>query len=266
MQTWCFVADIHCGSPVGLSPTPKNPVQAGLLNRYLDAIDWFGERPDVVVCVGDVSEGIDPKLDIDDPSIASQFLKAAELLAMWKPTTEYIIITGTKTHTHVLHQELEKLLIDIIKQKHWDLYRKEIEVTVHRKLNTRINDWFFLSARHFINSSSIPHGRVTPIVRSQMWGILNAALKSFQEEGPLEWPDLLVFGHVHYYDFHKNAWGATLVVPCFKGIGDKFGDELCDGSVNLGVSKIVIEDTREEGWKEDTRLYNASVVSRVESR
>ena len=95
MQRWCLIADLHSGSPVGLSVTPKNPIQAGLLNRYLDAIHWFGDRPDVVLCDGDVTEGIDPKLDVDDPSIISQFANAAQLLAMWHPKNEYIIITGT---------------------------------------------------------------------------------------------------------------------------------------------------------------------------
>lgn len=266
MQTWCLIADIHTGSPVGLNPYPTNIIQEKLLDRYIDAIGWFDDRPDVVCCVGDISEGIDPKLDVEDPSIASQFIKASELLAMWRPKSEYIIITGTKTHTHVMHQELEPLLIAQIENTHRKLYNEEIKVTVRRKLNTTINDYFFFSCRHFINTSIIFHGRTTPVVRAQMWDILNGALKAFQEESPVRWPDLLAFGHAHYYDFHRNAWGATLVLPSWKAKGDKFGDEICSGHIDLGVTKIQIGDTREDGWTEETKLYNAGVVSRLESR
>ena len=265
MQRWCLVADLHSGSPVGLTPTPTNPVQAGLLNRYIDAILWFGDRPDVLLCLGDPTEGVDPKLDIDDYSIVSQFTKSAELLAMWKPKRKYVVITGTKTHTHVQNQELEGVLISMIKQKHWDLYREETEVEIFRKFNTWINGWFNLSCRHHINSSMIPHGRATAALRAKLWSILNAALKAQLEKTELSYPHLIVFGHTHYYMYVEDAWSAAMILGSWKGLGDKYGDEICTGSVQLSATKLTIHDTENEGWEQRTRRYYAGVVSRMEN-
>jgi hypothetical protein len=266
MQRWALCADLHTGSPTGLSYTPRNAVQVGLLNRYNDAISWFGERPDVLLVDGDVVEGVDPKLEIDDPAIASQFLNSIKLITMWRPKTEYIIITGTKTHTHVMQQELEPLFVSLLENEHRKQYGEDIKVTVKRKLNTLINDWFLLSARHFVSSSTVYYSRSTAPVKSQMWSVLNSAIKAYENESPVKWPNLLVFGHTHYYDFHENAWGATLVLPSWKALGDKYGEEICDGHVDLGAFKLEVSDTEEEGWSWDKRLYYAGVAPRMESR
>jgi hypothetical protein len=265
-QRWAWMADTHSGSPVGLTPYPNNPIQRELYLKYEDAIKWFGEAPDVVVAVGDITEGVDPKLDVEDMKIVSQFEKSAELLAKWKAKKEYILVRGTRVHVSVQFQELEEIATAIIKNKCQEKYGIIPKVTIHSKLKTTINNWFLVEARHFIGASVIPHGRSTAPMRSQMWNILNAALKSYEDEAPVHWPQLLVFAHTHYYNYTDNAWGATMILPAWKALGDKFGDEICDGHVDLGIVKTIIEGEDTKKWTKDVRLYNAGVVSRTEHR
>ena len=261
-----IIGDTHTGSPVGLTTAPRNEIQRQVLDRYVDALSWFGDRPEFVVHMGDMTEGVDSKLDIDSPQITEQYSVAAETIVMAGAQKEYFLIRGTPTHASVNNQHLEELAVYSIKEKHREIYDEDVEVTLKNKLNVTFNDWFCLSARHFIGASSIPHGRATAPTRSQMWNILNSALRSQEKKEPAKWPDLLVFGHVHYYQFVQNAWGSVLVVPSFKALGDHYGDTKCDGHVDMGMVRIEIGDTEEEGWDIHRRLYNCSVVSRMEHR
>ena len=268
-KRWVWIADLHGGSPVGLTNYPTNPFQEALYERYLDSISWFYEnygQPDVCVVVGDPTEGVDQKLDIEDHSILSQYQHAAECICRWNASEEYIIITGTKVHTHLQHQQLEEILSDKIKLVCQELYGTTPIVSVRRKLTTTINSWFSVQARHFISRSVIPHGRFTAQARSQMWEILNSAMKSAQSSTPAKWSDLLMFGHAHYYSHTDNGFGETVILPSWKAIGDKFGDEICDGHIDLGCVGTFISDEDEKQWLLRKRIYMANVISRTENR
>jgi hypothetical protein len=188
------------------------------------------------------------------------------MLVLWKPMREYILIRGTPFHVAVDNQEMEEVAASVIRQRHWELYKEDIKVSVYSRLETYINDWFLLDARHKIGKSVVPYGRNTAPVRNQTWGVLNAALKSRRGEKPASWPHLKVFAHVHYYTYSENAWGAVLVLPAWQATGDKYGEEQCDGHVDVGVVKLIVGDTEEEGWTKQVRLYDASVVSRTGQR
>ena len=268
-QRWIWIADLHGGSPVGLTPYPTNEFQQALLKRYDDSIAWYYAnygQPHVCVVVGDPTEGVDQKLDIQDHSIISQYQNAAEAICLWNASEEYIIITGTKVHTHLQHQQLEEILADKIKLVSQDWYGTTPIVSVRRKLKTRVNSWFEVQARHFISRSVIPHGRFTAPARSQMWEIMNSALRSFNKKEPAKWADLLMFGHAHYYTRTDNGYGETVILPSWKAIGDKFGDEICDGHIDIGCVGTFISDEDEKQWILRKRLYEASVISRTENR
>lgn len=266
---WVWIADIHSGATTGLTPSPNNVFQEALLERYKDAIEWNNNNfrePDVVVVVGDPTEGVDPKLDVDNPLIISQYQQSADLISMWNAKEEYIIITGTKVHTHLQHQELEEVLKDKIQLTSLKKYNNSTKVSVRRKLKTTINEWFLTEARHFVSRSIIPHGRATAPMRSQMWNVMNSALDSYLSEQPAHYPQLLVFGHTHYYQRTDNAWGSTCILPSWKAIGDKYGDEICDGHIDVGCVVTQFSGEDEKRWNFEKRLYQANVVSRTESR
>ena len=227
----------------------------------MDSIVWFGDPPDVVIVTGDLSEGIDKKFDVSNPMILSQMRMAAEAISLWCAKKEYILITGTVAHTTAQLQEMEEHAAAIIQSK-----QPDVKVSIRRKLNTSINGWFNLQARHFIGGSAIPHGRATAPLRSQLWQDLNSFLKSTVNGTPARRTHLHIFGHVHYYTQIRNARGCVVTMPCWKALGDKFGEEICDGAVDMGTLKLIVGDTEEEGWSLSERLYLPGVISRMESR
>jgi hypothetical protein len=271
-KVWVFIADLHSGSLNGINPEPRNSYQDELLKRYQDAILWTGPPPDVVVAVGDVTEGVDPRWlpelgdEGGETKLVKQFAPAAKLLSMWKAKEEYIIVTGTKAHSGVGSQNFEPAVATALERTVFEQTGDLPKVSVRRKLKTTINDWFLLEARHFIGRSVIPHGRATAPLRSQMWNVMNAAIRSYEEEKPAHYPQLIVFGHTHYYMYAENAWGSTMILPCWKAAGDAYGDELMDGHIDLGIVKVIVGPSKEVGWAKAPRLYSASVVSRTESR
>ena len=93
-----------------------------------------------------------------------------------------------------------------------------------------------IDARHFIGSSSIPHGRYTALAREDLWRVLWAD----RSEGFT--PHLLLRSHVHYHAFAGNEWVTMMTLPCMQGLGSKFGSRVCSGTVSLGFVVIDCED------------------------
>lgn len=266
MQKWLCFSDTHTGATTGLTYNPQNEVQSELLKRYIDCLGYFEcdqNPPDVILHLGDIYDGIDPRGgDVTDPSIVNQIKDSAKLIALTNPQKEAILITGTPYHVMIGTQNFEEFLEDAIQKYCWEFYKTSPRVTIHRKLKTYIEGWFLLEARHFINTSIIPHGRATAPLRSQLWNIVNAAVKSVEDEQPAKWPDLLLFGHAHYYLYSENAWGGVCVLPAWQALGGKYGDEKCSGHVDLGMVELQIGEKRGKcGFRK--RLYAAGVASRV---
>lgn len=269
-QKWCLLTDTHTGATTGLTPSPNNPIQEALLSRYYEKVEWFlkthGE-PDVVLHLADAMDGTDRKSgDIDDPKMTNQAEGAAELIAMLQPKSEVILLRGTKYHTAVEIQEFEEHIDKCLRLIMYEDHDRKISVSIRSKLKTTINDWFMLEARHFIGSSIIPHGRATTPLREQMWNVMNAALEAHEKDKPVKWPDLMCFGHRHYYLYAENAWGAVMCVPGWQALGNKFGEEICSGHIGLGLVGLTIGDTKEEGWSFAKNLSLAGVIPRTESR
>jgi hypothetical protein len=266
-QTWALLADLHNGATTGLTLNPVNLVQHAVLDRWKDALNWFGEEPDVVLVNGDGWDGPDPKSnDVTEASVTKQARGCADIIVMLKPKKEVILITGTPYHVEHKGQTFDLVVSDRIKLKMLEKYGRKIKVTIRRKITTTINGWFTLEARHSIGGSSIPHGRATSALRSQAWAVLNSALAAREAQEAPAWPDLMVFAHRHYYMASENAWGDVLILPCWSALGGKYGDEMCDGHVDLGLCKLIVGATKENGWKREKKLYQAGVVQRTESR
>lgn len=256
-----WISDLHCGSPVGLTHNPQNVVQERLYDAYVKSISWFGEPPDYLVVDGDISEGTARFLDFSNPLMVSQLEDAGRLLSLWCPKKETIIITGTVVHSTLELQDMEK-----VAAKEMQLALGGHKVTITHKLKTTFNGWFLCQARHFIGRSIIPHGRATAPLRSQLWQDLNSFLNSVEQQEPALRTHLHVFGHVHYWTYVENNRGAVVTLPAWKALGDKYGDQVCDGSIDLGVFKTEIGETEDEGWTWDRLLFRPGVVSRLQHR
>ena len=266
-QRWALMGDTHNGATTGLTLTPQNATQSALLDRYNDAIAWFGPPPDVVLLNGDGIDGADRKSgDTITSRMHEQARDCAKCLMKWNATREYIIVGGTGYHTEENGQELDRMIAGYLEELLREARDVNVKVTYHHKLNTTINQWFRLQSRHKIGRSAVPHGRATGPMRSKMWGVLNSALTSARNGKPAHWPHLLCFSHVHYWVEQKDDFGAVIVLPCWQAHGSKYGDKEMDGHVTLGCSRLTVGAKEDDGWSLDTRRYLPAVVSRVEHR
>ena len=260
VQKWGLISDLHCGSSTGLGFPFDNPVRVQLDDRWKTAVKWLGPV-DVLLVNGDEIDGEDRKgRDVVTDDCEKQADEAANYIAMIKPKKEIIIISGTPYHTEKAGQAFRKVLA----HKLHLLLGEKIKITFKRKLKTTINGWFRLEARHKIGSSTVPHGRHTAPNRSKTWNTINACLSSGYSGKAAKWPHLCVFGHVHYYTFSKDAFGAVCTLPCWQAIGSRFGDEQCDGHVDLGMARLTVKGVNE--WQLDEILFPAGVVDRWENR
>lgn len=262
-QRWVLVSDMHVGSSTGLLPDCdiNASIPSKLLDRWRDCVAFFSPRPNVVVCNGDAIDGVDRKgHDVVVANRADQARMAAELLAEWAATDEYVIITGTPYHTDADGESMEELVAAHLRAM------TGVKSSLRRKLKTTVNKWFRLEMRHKIGSSTVPYGRSTAPAKAKVWNNLNAVLEATRSRKPVRSPHFLAFGHVHYYTYQEDAFGAVCTIPCWQALGSRHGDEACDGHVDIGACQLTIGAEEDDSWEFEKRLYLAGVVERWEHR
>lgn len=251
-----IVSDLHVGSEAGLTPFPSNKTQGQLYNRWVDCIEHFGQRPDMLICNGDSTDGTQEKgaSSADSDHIAGQIDGAATLLTMWRPK-RCCIVAGTHYHTSAARGrvDFEELLAMRLRASGIP------ETTFHRKLNLTVCGWFRLQCRHKIGASAVPQGRFTSPNRSRMWGIVGAYAAAGKA------PHLSVFSHVHYWGYSEDSISATMTTPGWQAIGSDYGDRSCDGRIDVGAVQIIVGKTESEGWSWEKRLYPAAAADRAVS-
>jgi len=255
LNTAILTGDFHVGSEVGLTPFPQNPIQKEVLKAYEDSIKHFGNKPDYLFLNGDLIDGEQKRgRGRDDCGhLDTQIDHAVNLIKLWKPK-ETFILAGTQYHVGGDSIDAEYHIAMRLKEAGW-------KVTWTRKLNIELNKWFRMEMRHHLGSSGTPYGRHTAGAKARTWNILNAA-----KNGHLDYPHLNVYSHVHYWHYEEDAWSASMGLPAWQAIGGRYGDERCDGSVDMGLVKLNIGKTEKDGWTWQKRLYRAAVVDRTVRR
>ena len=249
-KIWNIVltADWHVGSMTGLTSMPKNDIQKALLAKFKECAKKYN-KPDILVINGDAIDGDQRKsggAGLTEADIREQEKDVVNLIKLWEPK-EVFLVSGTSYHVGIVSSEA-KIADTLVEYCN-------IKATYLRKLNLTINNWFKLQARHFIGGSNNPAGRATASGRSNMWEILNAYKAGTKAA------DLSVFAHVHYYDLHQSAFGTTIVLPCFQAHGTPYGDEKCDGHIDIGVISVKVGSTEKDGWTWEKELYSAKIKS-----
>ena len=249
MTNIVLVSDLHVGAPGGLTTEPKNKTQEALLERYEGLIKQWA-TPDVLICNGDAVDGPDPKgMDLDEFDLTEQDDVAAKLLLKWK-AKKLVLVSGTAYHTGATCMHEKSIAKSLRRAGH--------NVTFTTKLKSQINGWFRLQCRHKIGGSGVPYGRATSPKRSMTWEILNAYLK--EAKGA----HLSVFGHVHYWQYHTDAFGSFMTLPCWQS-GGRFGDEQCDGHIDIGAVRLRVGAKETDGWAYDEKRFPVVVPSKWEN-
>ena len=227
------ISDIHAGHRAGLTPpkwqwSTENVFQSKWAAQQIETYNWYTNilaalQPiDYLLVNGDAIEGKGPRSGGTELITMDRMkqIEIAEECIRQAHAPKIIITMGTPYHTGV-GEDWEDGLV------------KELQ----HHANVQIGDQAFpkiegiqFHAKHFSGSSSIPHGRMTPLTRSAIWNKLWAAEREQQ-------PNVHVFirSHVHYFaNCGGRNWHA-FSTPALQGWGNKFGQRKCEGLIDTGL-------------------------------
>jgi hypothetical protein len=163
--------------------------------------------------------------------LTSDWKQQAQMAAAWirRLDVKYIRATrGTPNHTGVT-ADMEDWVIDILKAEGIDAVIEE--AGLYKVYGQTID------MRHFVPSSSIPHGVATPVLRS----LLSALL--WNTEDVQDMVDIFIRSHIHkaiQINVHNKLF---IVTPALQGRGSK-GARKWDNVVQFG---FVVLDIYKDG-------------------
>jgi hypothetical protein len=235
---------MHCGHRAGLTPPgyqyPENNQDLELevfgRNQRVQW-DWYARTIDALQPVnflivnGDATDGKGPRtggteqINLDR---TKQNKMAAE--AIRHVRAEKIVMTYG-TPYHVGHEEdQEQIIAGMV-----DAYKigghewPEIEGVV-------------FDVKHKIGSSTIPHGRATPLLRAALWNALWAEIDGQPRAR------VLIRSHTHYSIVIDTPEILGIITPGLQGWGSKFGVRECEGIIHIGLIHFDIYGPEEFTW------------------
>lgn len=232
------ISDTHCGNMVGLTPDKYNP-QSEIDYRaytYRRALwEWFEKeiekiKPiDICVANGDLIDGKGPKsggVEQIYQSRPKQIEIAIDVLKIVE-AKEYHFTYGSGYHTGP-EDDWER---DVATK-----FNAGVEDVLSININGLLVRW-----RHHINTSQVPSGRATPLLRQQEWDSL------WSLDGEFKRADVMVFSHVHYFQAHANRFGSVFTTPALQGLGgSQLGARRLGGIVDYGF--LTFDITSKEDW------------------
>jgi hypothetical protein len=227
-----ILSDFHCGHRAGLTPPKYQSAIPG--EKYLRVQDecwktfaWWMDRlkkehpPDILIVNGDAIDGKGFRSGSNE-LITSDRIKQAAMAAEvidYCSAKKVLLTRGTPYHTGV-NEDFENCVVDKL-----NLTGKCIEDHAWLDINGVI-----FSIRHFVSSSSIPHGRFTALARDKLWNTI------WHNEHELQ-PNAryIIRSHVHYCIFCGEgvAWKA-ITTPALQAPATKFGATRCSNLIHFG--------------------------------
>lgn len=258
MKRILALADIHAGSLYGLTPPrffvnklrfPKlYRLQKEMWDSYLSILKKVG-KVDVALILGDVIEGKGRKAGGTE-HITTDLLEqadiAVEVLSHIK-ADKLFFTYGTSYHTvSGSGEDIDKVVAD--------------------RLNSAIDSHLYLDVegvtfdcRHHQESSSNPHGRLTPLSKSKLWNNLQSIRKTAPNS------DVILRGHSHYYTYCGEEGWLAMSLPALQSGGTKFGARRCEGCIDWGMVEFMVEDKKLLGFQAHvkTLLHGKANVVKV---
>jgi hypothetical protein len=230
------ISDPHCGHQVGLTPPDFNYVsdlssrtahkfrriRKECWNYYANELRKIG-TPDIVLANGDLIEGRGARSGGSElmASGMKEQVRIAQAVLEQTKCSEIYLAYGTAYHVSPEGEDREADLVDGTKVRC---------VGSHEFLDIRGH---MFDMKHHVGSSSVPHGRATPLARDMVWNMLWNG-----DEGMQPLADITLRAHVHYYTVYgtwfngRQRLGYTM--PALQGMGSKYGARRCSGLVHFG--------------------------------
>jgi len=221
------ISDMHCGHQTGLTPSSYYVAVKGQRQEkwaYVRRELWsfFSEgiekwRPyDLLIVNGDALEG----------------------KGVRSGGTE-LITTDRNAQCEIAQQVIEYIKSPIIRMVYGTASHtgteEDWEDMIAKNVGAKIgsHEWYTINGttfdfKHKIGSSTIPHGRLTPLARDILWNRL------WHSQGQQPLADILVRSHAHYFEQCEHEQCLGFITPALQGFGNKFGSRECSGTVDLG--------------------------------
>jgi len=212
------IGDAHCGHTSGLTP-PKFQVrdcQAEVWDWYYDIVKRL--NPDVLFVMGDMIDGKGPRSGGTELITSDRLVQVEMAVEVIKviDCPEITMVFGTPYHTGDA-EDYESIIA------------KEVGAYITGHAFPKCNGLQF-DIKHKVGSSTIPHGRGTPLQKAKLW---NKMWADHNGEQPVA--DIILRGHVHYHEYSGNSRGLAMTTPALQGWGSKFGVRQCEGIVDTGL-------------------------------
>lgn len=240
------LACLHCGSLVGLTPpsywlpidtpmTETRNLQKETWTAYRRMLRQIGEV-DVLIVDGDAIDGKayrqgGRKLITAD---RNEQVEIATQALSWIDAKEIVIVAGTPYHTGK-GEKFEEILAGALKAR--------FKLRAFLNINGSIWD-----VRHKIGGSTIPHGRLTAVLREKLWNNLWAA-RGNQPEA-----NVTLRAHVHYHigGFYRGWVGMTL--PALQAPTTEYGQLDCSGTVDWGMVLFDVTKKGNVAWDDESYI------------
>ena len=253
MKKIIILSDLHCGHIVGLTP-PKWQVnmseyykeQKSCFNFFKTEIEKLG-KIDVTIVNGDAIEGKGERSGGTELIVSDrkQQVEIAEECLSLINTKKIYFTYGTPSHVGK-EEDWEKVLSD------------NMGGEIKNILSIQIDEIKF-NIRHHIGSSTVPHGRFTPIARERVWDMLKEDYEGREKS------DILIRSHVHYFTYCGDEKGLGITTPALQGKGSKYGGRVCSGTTSFGFIYMEVDGDK-YSWKPiilDYRVINKNSFIKI---
>jgi len=233
------LADSHCGHRSGLTPpewrlNPDNPHDRKWAALQRAQWDWFHRKIThlqpfwLLLSLGDLVDGKSERAGGRD----AIRLQREEQTQMAQQIIEYIhprekeMVYGTRYHVRDWEDEVARMTDAKIGAHGWpEIYGVVFDI------------------KHKIGRSTIPHGRMTALLRSKLWNELWAA------RGRQPNANILLRAHVHYHMQYSDAHNFMATLPALQGVGSEYGAEQCEGLIDYGFMTFDIKPSGSWTWQ-----------------
>jgi hypothetical protein len=248
------IGDPHSGNRVGLtSPTYQKILKGDKYDVIRQEI-WEGyttmidkQKPiDILIVNGDCIDGCGYRqggVDLVEPDRHRQCDMASEAI-LYAEADTIMMTKGTFYHTGA-------------REDYEDIIAKEVHALKISAEETFLVNSTCFNVKHHIGSSSIPHGRATPVLRERLNNILWA------EKGLYPKANIIIRSHVHYFVYAGADTYLVMTLPALSGLGSRYGARIPSATVDFGIVYFDIEeDNYSWGW--DIVLGEAQKTSVVQ--
>lgn len=236
------ISDLHCGSFSGLTPkqyeaSSNNPSYKNFEIARNGLWSWYKRELESLYPItylvenGDAIHGKESKQ-------GSTFLLESDITVQCDMAVECINVA-----------KAEKVFMTYGTGYHCGS-ESDNENYIASRVNAKIKDHLFLDInglkmdiKHHVGSSSIPHGRATPILREKLWNII------WNNKGELQVnSNVLIRSHVHHHTFAGTPEYLVMTTPCLQGYGSKIARRL-SGVIDLGFIHFDINPDGSYTWQ-----------------